>query len=53
MAHKKAGGSTRNGRDSESKRLGVKLFGGQGEILELDEGINAWMESNQPVISSI
>ncbi len=29
MAHKKAGGSTRNGRDSESKRLGVKKFGGQ------------------------
>ncbi len=29
MAHKKAGGSTRNGRDSQSKRLGVKLFGGQ------------------------
>lgn len=29
MAHKKAGGSTRNGRDSESKRLGVKIFGGQ------------------------
>ena len=29
MAHKKAGGSTNNGRDSESKRLGVKLFGGQ------------------------
>ena len=29
MAHKKAGGSTRNGRDSESKRLGVKAFGGQ------------------------
>lgn len=29
MAHKKAGGSTRNGRDSESKRLGVKLFGGE------------------------
>jgi large subunit ribosomal protein L27 len=29
MAHKKAGGSTSNGRDSESKRLGVKLFGGQ------------------------
>ncbi|MCE1654066.1 50S ribosomal protein L27, partial [Enterobacter hormaechei] len=27
MAHKKAGGSTRNGRDSESKRLGVKRFG--------------------------
>ena len=29
MAHKKAGGSTRNGRDSEAKRLGVKLYGGQ------------------------
>jgi large subunit ribosomal protein L27 len=29
MAHKKAGGSTRNGRDSESKRLGVKRFGDQ------------------------
>ena len=29
MAHKKAGGSSRNGRDSESKRLGVKCFGGQ------------------------
>ena len=37
MAHKKAGGSSRNGRDSESKRLGVKRYGGQevlvGEIL--------------------
>ena len=32
MAHKKAGGSTRNGRDSESKRLGVKLFGGQAVV---------------------
>ena len=29
MAHKKAGGSSRNGRDSDSKRLGIKLFGGQ------------------------
>ncbi len=29
MAHKKAGGSTRNGRDSNAKRLGVKTFGGQ------------------------
>jgi large subunit ribosomal protein L27 len=29
MAHKKAGGSSRNGRDSESKRLGVKRFGGE------------------------
>ncbi len=31
MAHKKAGGSSRNGRDSESKRLGVKIFGGKLE----------------------
>jgi large subunit ribosomal protein L27 len=29
MAHKKAGGSSRNGRDSESKRLGVKIYGGE------------------------
>ena len=29
MAHKKAGGSSRNGRDSESKRLGVKAYGGE------------------------
>lgn len=29
MAHKKAGGSTRNGRDSQGKRLGIKLYGGQ------------------------
>lgn len=32
MAHKKAGGSSRNGRDSEGRRLGVKLFGGQAAI---------------------
>lgn len=32
MAHKKAGGSTRNGRDSESKRLGIKKFGGESVI---------------------
>jgi len=32
MAHKKAGGSTKNGRESESKRLGVKKFGGQQVI---------------------
>jgi len=32
MAHKKAGGSTRNGRDSESKRLGLKKFGGEAVI---------------------
>jgi large subunit ribosomal protein L27 len=42
MAHKKAGGSTRTGRDSESKRLGVKIFGGQvatpGNILIRQRG---------------
>ncbi len=42
MAHKKAGGSTRNGRDSESKRLGVKIFGGEtvkaGSILVRQRG---------------
>ncbi len=42
MAHKKGGGSTRNGRDSESKRLGVKRSGGQfvkaGEILIRQRG---------------
>ena len=32
MSHKKAAGSTRNGRESESKRLGVKKFGGQNVI---------------------
>jgi len=32
MAHKKAGGSSRNGRDSNSQRLGVKLFGGQAAV---------------------
>ena len=42
MAHKKAGGSSRNGRDSESKRLGVKKFGDQavvaGNILSRQRG---------------
>ena len=42
MAHKKAGGSTRNGRDSESKRLGLKKYGGQfvnaGNILVRQRG---------------
>ncbi|MDM7457935.1 MAG: 50S ribosomal protein L27, partial [Paracoccus sp. (in: a-proteobacteria)] len=32
MAHKKAGGSSRNGRDSAGRRLGVKLFGGQQAV---------------------
>ncbi|WP_333841615.1 50S ribosomal protein L27 [Pelomicrobium sp.] len=42
MAHKKAGGSSRNGRESESKRLGIKRFGGQrvnaGEIIVRQRG---------------
>jgi large subunit ribosomal protein L27 len=42
MAHKKAGGSSRNGRDSAGKRLGVKLFGGQvvraGNIIVTQRG---------------
>ncbi len=42
MAHKKAGGSTRNGRDSNAKRLGVKRYGGQevlaGNILVRQRG---------------
>ena len=44
MAHKKAGGSSKNGRDSQSKRLGVKRFGGQlvkaGEIIIRQRGTN-------------
>ena len=49
MAHKKAGGSSRNGRDSESKRLGVKLFGGQsaraGNIIVRQRGTK-WHAGN-------
>ena len=44
MAHKKAGGSSKNGRDSNSKRLGVKRFGGQsvkpGDIIIRQRGTN-------------
>ena len=50
MAHKKAGGSTRNGRDSESKRLGLKKFGGQavqaGNILVRQRGTKFHAGSN-------
>ena len=50
MAHKKAGGSTRNGRDSESKRLGVKIFGGQaiqaGAIIVRQRGTKFHAGSN-------
>ena len=50
MAHKKAGGSTRNGRDSESKRLGVKRFGGEsvlaGNIIVRQRGTKFHAGSN-------
>ena len=50
MAHKKAGGSTRNGRDSHSKRLGVKRFGGEqvlaGNILVRQRGTKFWPGDN-------
>ena len=50
MAHKKAGGSSRNGRDSESKRLGVKRFGGQrvlaGNILVRQRGTRMYPGDN-------
>jgi len=50
MAHKKAGGSTKNGRDSESKRLGLKKFGGEvvaaGNILVRQRGTQFWAGDN-------
>jgi large subunit ribosomal protein L27 len=50
MAHKKAGGSSRNGRDSESKRLGVKKFGGEavlaGNIIVRQRGTRWYPGSN-------
>ncbi len=50
MAHKKAGGSSRNGRDSESKRLGVKRYGGQlvvpGNILVRQRGTEYYPGKN-------
>ncbi len=50
MVHKKAGGSTRNGRDSESKRLGVKRFGGEsvlaGSIIVRQRGTKFHAGSN-------
>ena len=46
MAHKKAGGSSRNGRDSKGRRLGVKKFGGEavtpGNILVRQRGTKHW-----------
>jgi large subunit ribosomal protein L27 len=50
MAHKKAGGSTKNGRDSESKRLGLKKFGGEavvgGNIIVRQRGTQFWPGDN-------
>ena len=55
MAHKKAGGSSKNGRDSNAKRLGVKRFGGQhvkaGEILIRQRGTNTHPGINVGTVS--
>ena len=61
MAHKKGAGSSRNGRDSESKRLGVKLFGGQmakaGNIIvrqrgtKHNPGLNVGVGRDHPLIA--
>lgn len=63
MAHKKAGGSTRNGRDSQSKRLGIKRFGGElieaGNIIvrqrgtEFRPGINVGMGRDHTLFALI
>jgi large subunit ribosomal protein L27 len=62
MAHKKAGGSTRNGRDSASKRLGLKLFGGEqaiaGNIIvrqrgtKFHPGLNVGMGSDHTIFAT-
>ena len=50
MAHKKGGGSTRNGRDSNAQRLGVKKFGGErvraGNIIIRQRGTKFWPGTN-------
>ena len=63
MAHKKAGGSTRNGRESHSKRLGVKRFGGEsvlaGNILvrqrgtQMHPGANVGMGSDHTLFATV
>ena len=63
MAHKKAGGSTRNGRESHSKRLGVKKFGGEsvltGNILvrqrgtQMHPGTNVGMGSDHTLYATV
>ena len=50
MAHKKSGGSSRNGRDSDGRRLGVKKFGGEaviaGNIIVRQRGTKFWAGEN-------
>ncbi len=63
MAHKKAGGSSRNGRDSHSKRLGVKRFGGElvsaGSIIirqrgtQVHPGVNVGMGKDHTLFAKI
>ncbi len=63
MAHKKAGGSSRNGRDSESKRLGVKRFGGElipaGSIIvrqrgtKFHPGVNVGMGKDHTLFAKV
>ncbi len=63
MAHKKAGGSSRNGRDSQSKRLGVKRYGGQavnaGEIIvrqrgtRIHPGVNVGMGKDHTLFAKV
>jgi len=63
MAHKKAGGSTRNGRDSKSKRLGIKRYGGQevlaGNIIvrqrgtKIHAGVNAGLGKDHTVFALV
>lgn len=63
MAHKKAGGSSRNGRDSQSKRLGVKVYGGErvnpGAILvrqrgtQVHPGVNVGMGRDHTLFARV
>ena len=63
MAHKKAGGSSRNGRDSESKRLGVKSYGGElinaGSIIirqrgtQIHPGVNVGMGKDHTLFALV
>jgi large subunit ribosomal protein L27 len=63
MAHKKAGGSSRNGRDSESKRLGVKAYGGEtipaGSIIirqrgtKIHPGVNVGMGKDHTLFALV